>query len=103
MHSSDRTIDTILVGNIVSMIGPAMVEMFSRRFEQGGDAARPSNGDHCQAQRSGARLGNRDIAPVATLQSRPQERQMYVTVLAPGGLPASLAHVIFICYYTGLE
>ena len=39
------------------------------------------------------RLGNRDVAPgvdvtqwylVAALQSRPQERQIYVMVLAPG-------------------
>ena len=35
-------------------------------------------------QQSEARLSNRDVAPVAALQSRPQERQMYVTVLAPG-------------------
>ena len=43
---------------------------------------------------SAARLGNRDVAPdgdvmrwylVATLQSQPRERQMYVTVLVPGG------------------
>ena len=32
-------------------------------------------------------LGNRDVAPVAALQSRPRERQMYVTVLAPGDPP----------------
>ena len=57
----------------------------------------------CRAQRSGARLGNRDVAPVAALQSRPRECQMHVTVLTPGDLPASLAHVIFICYYTGRE
>ena len=45
---------------------------------------------------SAARLGNRDIAPggdvtrwylVAALQSQPREHQMYVTVLAPRGLP----------------
>ena len=35
----------------------------------------------------------------SALQSRPRERQMYVTVLAPGGPPAILAHVIFICYW----
>ena len=49
---------------------------------------------NCRAQQSGARLGNRDVAPggditqwylVAALQSRPRERQMYVTVLAPRG------------------
>ena len=33
---------------------------------------------------STVKLDNRDVAPVATLQSRPRERQMYVTVLAPG-------------------
>ena len=27
-------------------IGPAMVELFSRRLERSGDAAEPSNGDH---------------------------------------------------------
>ena len=32
---------------------------------------------------SAARLGNRDVAPIAVLQSRPRERQMYVTVLVP--------------------
>ena len=51
---------------------------------------------NCQVQQSGARLGNRDVAPsgdltrwywVAVLQSWPQERQMYVTVLASGGPP----------------
>ena len=59
-------------------------------------------------QQSGVRLGNCDVVPggditlwylVATLQSWPQERQMYVTVLDPGGSPASLARVIFICYW----
>ena len=43
--------------------------------------------DNCRAQRSGARLGNCDVAPVAALQSSPRERQMYVTVLAPGAPP----------------
>ena len=33
------------------------------------------------------RLANRDVAPVAALQSWPRERQMYVTVLDPGGPP----------------
>ena len=40
---------------------------------------------NCRAQRSGVRLGNRDVAPVAALQSWPRECQMYVTVLAPRG------------------
>ena len=48
----------------------------------------------CRAQQ---RLVERDVAPVAVLQSWPREHQMYVTVLVPGGPPASLAHVIFIC------
>ena len=39
---------------------------------------------YCRAQRSGARLGNRDVVYTA-LQSRPRDRQMYVKVLAPGG------------------
>ena len=56
---------------------------------------------NCRAQRNKARLGNRDVAPVAVLQSRPREREMYVMVLATGDPPTSLAHVIFICYYTG--
>ena len=45
---------------------------------------------------SAARLGNRDVAPVAVLQSRPQEHQMYITILVPGGPPASLSHVILL-------
>ena len=52
--------------------------------------------NYCRAQRSGARLGNRDVAPVTALQSRPRERQMYVTVLVPGGPSASLSHVILL-------
>ena len=50
----------------------------------------------CRAQRSGARLGNRDVAPVAAFQSRPRERQMYVTVLVPGGPAESLSHEILL-------
>ena len=46
----------------------------------------------CQAQWSGARLGDHDVAPVAVLQSRPRERQMYVKVLVPA--PASSSQVI---------
>ena len=42
---------------------------------------------YCRAQRSRARLGNRDVVPVAGLQSRPRECQMYVTILAPGAPP----------------
>ena len=51
---------------------------------------------YCRAQRSGARLGNRDVALggdvirwylVAMLQFRPWESRMYVTVLALSGLP----------------
>ena len=38
---------------------------------------------NCRAQQSGARLANRDVA-YTMLQSRPQERQMYVMVLTPG-------------------
>ena len=45
---------------------------------------------------STAKLGNRDVAPVVVLQSRPREHQMYVTVLVPGGPPASLSHVILL-------
>ena len=51
---------------------------------------------YCQAQQSRARLGNRDVVPVAALQSRPRECQMYVTVLVPGSPPASLSHVILL-------
>ena len=40
-----------------------------------------------RAQQSGARFGNRDVVPVAAMQSQPRERQMYVTILAPGGPP----------------
>ena len=42
---------------------------------------------NCRAQGNGVRLGNRDVAPIATLQSWPQEDQMYVMVLAPGAPP----------------
>ena len=45
---------------------------------------------------SAVRVGNHDVVPVATLQSRPREHQMYVTVLVPGGPPASLSHVILL-------
>ena len=47
--------------------------------------------NYCRAQRSGARPGDRDVAPVAALQSRPRERQMYVTVLVPG-CPPQVCH-----------
>ena len=42
---------------------------------------------YCQAQQSGARLANRDVAPVAALQSWLRERQTYVMVLDPEGPP----------------
>ena len=54
---------------------------------------------------SAAMLGNPNVARggdvmrwylVATLQSQPRERQMYVTVLAPGEPPAISSHIIFI-------
>ena len=38
---------------------------------------------------------DRDVAPVAALQSRPRERQVYVTVLVPCP-PAILSHVILL-------
>ena len=34
-----------------------------------------------------AKLGNRDVVPVAALQSQPRECQLYVMVLAPRGPP----------------
>ena len=50
------------------------------------------------AERSEAErgFGNPDVAPVAALQSRLRERQLYVTVLVPGDALASLSYVILL-------
>ena len=54
--------------------------------------------NNCRAQRSGARLGNRDVAPVARCSLGP-ENVKCMSRFGPQDPPASLAHVIFISYW----